>query len=116
MLIIWFSSLGLPQKRGFVNEPFLRYDRTIMDKAMRLGQGFVQDPTVSSRYFYGGDTYAARNVDNCQGGNRNCSRVGRAPSWRDQESPQHQSAMPLSSPKGTAEICEVYNTKFCYGP
>lgn len=45
---------GLAAEGGFVNEPFLQYDRCVVEKAIHTGQGFCLDPAISSRFFHGG--------------------------------------------------------------
>lgn len=110
---------SLAAEGGFVNDPFLRYDRYIVDKALRLGSNFEVDSAASSRFFHGGNTFAARNLESRKGGpqGRGRGRRNRQGFWRDADqsssaSSQHtqQGQMDLSE-----EICEVYNTKFCYG-
>lgn len=39
---------SLVTEGGFINEPFLKYDHHIVDKAMRTNSGFGIDPTATS--------------------------------------------------------------------
>lgn len=39
---------SLAAEGGFINEPFLKYDHHVVDKAMRTGSGFDIDPMASS--------------------------------------------------------------------
>lgn len=110
---------SLASEGSFVNEPFLRYDRYIIDKALRLGANFKVDSAASSRFFHRGNTYAARNLESRQGGyqGRGRGRGNRQGNWREAE--QSSSSVNQYAQQGalesSEEICEVYNTKFCYG-
>lgn len=60
---------SLAAEGGFVNEPFLRYDKYIVDKALRLGSTFEVDSAASSS-----NTFAARNLESHRGGSQGRSR------------------------------------------
>lgn len=47
--LVFLTSLAA--EGGFINEPFLKYDHYVVDKAMRTGSGFDVDSMAISRYF-----------------------------------------------------------------
>lgn len=109
---------SLASEGGFVNEPFLKYDRYVVDKAIRTGGNFEVDSAASSRYFHGGNTFAARNLESRRGGGsgRGKNRGGGRAFWRDHDQTTNSVSVPQpTNPEYSDEICEVYNTKFCYG-
>lgn len=107
---------SLAAEGGFVNEPFLRYDRYVVDKALRTSGNFEIDSAASSRFFHGGNTFAARNLESRRGGvsGRGRNRGGGRSFWKDHDQTT-ATTVQSSNPEYSDEICETYNTKFCYG-
>lgn len=85
---------SLAAEGGFVNEPFLKYDHYIVDKAMRTGSGFGVDATATSRFFHGGNTYAARNLESKRGSSNFRGRGwgARQINWREQDPTNNERA------------------------
>lgn len=79
---------GLAAEGGFINELFLRNDRCIVDKAVPTGQGFALDPTASSRFFHGADTYVAKNLDSRRNASHGRGRGNWPVPWRDHQERQ----------------------------